>query len=308
LRLDVITREAAVAEQLNNLRTLELQLERNRLEHVRNLLEIDYHIDQLARLLERHRKLAVDNLIAKGEIADQERELQYYQELRVVLRQSQESDRNLQTSQIEQLRAASAQLQESLTFARSNLDALSVRAPIGGTVTALNAEIGQSLARGERIGQIDASGAFKLVAQIDEYYINRVSAGQVATINIDGKVYELRLGKVYPQVRDGLFEVDMYFLKAHPPGIRRGQTLQARLTLGDPTASILVPYGPYYQASGGNWIFVLSPDDRVATRRDVQLGRRNSRYVEVISGLSLGERVITSSYAAYDDIDRIDLN
>jgi HlyD family secretion protein len=307
LQLDVIAREAEVTEQLNNLRNVELALERNRLEHKRNLVEIDYQIIRLDRLIERYMPLVAQGNYPKAQLQDSQDEYEYYIRRRTVTLESQASDERLQKIQMEQLRLAGAQLEKNLEVARSNLDSLNVKAPMAGKLTAFDAEIGQSLSQGERIGQIDDPERFKLSADIDEFYLGRVDIEQIAELNLGGRNYQLRVSKVYPQVRNGQFEVDMVFEGQTPPNIRRGQTLQTRLQLGDPSDALLIPNGAFYQDSGGNWIFVVSSDGSQAIRRNVRLGRRNMRYIEVLDGLEEGEQVITSPYTNYIDMDRLEL-
>ncbi len=306
LQLDVISREAQVTEQLNNLRNLELALERNRLEHKRNLIEIDYQLTRLGRLLERRRALAARGNVSQADLEDVEDEYAYYQRRRAVTIESQKTDEAIQTAQLEQLRLAADQLTRNLAFARRNLESLEVRAPVSGKLTALNAEVGQSLERGERLGQIDDPSGFKLRARIDEFYLGRVALGQTAELMRAGQTYRLEVAKIYPQVRDGQFDVDLKFVGDTPAGIRRGQTLQLRLMLGDAARALLIPNGAFYQDTGGSWVFVVSSDGSRAVRRTVKLGRRNPRFIEVLDGLEEGERVITSPYTNFLDMERLE--
>ena len=307
LQLEVLGREAAVTEQLNNLRTIELQLEQNRLAHKRNLIEIDYQVTRLTRAIERQRELASKELVSKSTIDELQDELTYYRNRRAVTLESQATDARLQEQQLGQLRAAGEQLQAGLEFARRNLDDLSVRAPVAGKLSGFNIEIGQSIERGGRLGQIDDPDGYKLNVQIDEYYLGRVDLQQVATAEHKGRDIGLTISKIYPQVREGKFEVDMT-LADEPEGLRRGQTMQVRLTLGDNADAILIPNGAFYQETGGNWVFVVAPDGSEAVKRSVQLGRRNTDYIEVLDGLEPGERVITSPYTSYVGMDRLTLN
>ncbi len=287
LQLEVLGREAAVTEQLNNMRTIELQLEQNRLSHKRNLVEIDYQIIRLNRSIDRQRELAEQNLVSQSTVDELQDELDYYMNRREVTLESQATDARLQEAQLAQLRAAGTQLESSLTFARKNLDDLNVRAPVAGKLSGFNIEVGQSIERGGRLGQIDDPDGYKLNVQIDEYY--------------------LRIAKIYPQVNNGQFEVDMLF-NEEPDELRRGQTLQLKLTLGDNSDAILVPNGSFYQETGGNWIFVVSADGTEAVKRNVRLGRRNTDFIEVLDGLEPGERVITSPYTSYVGMDRLTLD
>ncbi len=307
LQLEVLGREAAVTEQLNNLRTIELQLEQNRLAHKRNLVEIDYQIVRLNRSIERQRDLAGRNLVPESTLDELVDELEYYRNRRAVTLESQATDARLQEEQMTQLREAGRQLEAGLTFARKNLDDLSVRAPVAGKLSGFNIEIGQSIARGGRLGQIDDPDGYKLNVAIDEYYLGRVDLQQLATAEYGRRELPLVVSKIYPQVNNGQFEVDMTFAE-EPRDLRRGQTLQVRLTLGDNTDAILIPNGSFYQETGGNWIFVVSPDGSNAIRRTVRLGRRNVDFIEVLDGLEPGERVITSPYTSFVGMDRLMLD
>lgn len=307
LQLEVLGREAAVTEQLNNLRTIELQLEQNRLSHKRNLVEIDYQIVRLSREIARQRELISKNLVSQSTIDQLEDELAYFESRREITLESQATDARMQEQQMQQLREAGAQLQAGLGFARKNLDDLSVRAPVSGKLSGFNIEIGQSITRGGRLGQIDDPDGYKLNVRIDEYYLGRVDLQQVATAEHNGRDLDLQISKIYPQVAEGQFEVDMQF-NDEPVGLRRGQTLQVRLTLGDNTDAVLIPNGAFYQETGGNWVFVVAPDGGEAIKRSVKLGRRNTSFIEVLDGLEPGEKVITSPYTSFVGMDRLNLD
>ena len=307
LQLEVLGREAAVTEQLNNLRTIELQLEQNRLSHKRNLVEIDYQIIRLSREITRQRELISKNLVSQSTMDQLEDELAYFKSRREITLESQATDARMQEQQMEQLREAGGQLQAGLGFARENLGDLSVRAPVSGKLSGFNIEIGQSITRGGRLGQIDDPDGYKLNVRIDEYYLGRVDLQQAATAEHNGRDLGLQISKIYPQVVEGQFEVDMRF-NDEPVGLRRGQTLQVKLTLGDNTDAILIPNGAFYQETGGSWVFVVSPDGGEAIKRSVKLGRRNTNFIEVLDGLEPGERVITSPYTSFVGMDRLNLD
>jgi HlyD family secretion protein len=307
LQLEVLGREAAVTEQLNFMRTLELQLEQNRLAHKRNLVEIDYQITRLMRSIERQRNLAEKDLVSQSTLDELQDELTYYRNRHAVTLESQSTDARLQEEQLRQLRTASAQLETSLALARDNLEDLNVRAPVDGKLSGFDVEIGESIDRGGRLGQIDDPDAYKLNARIDEFYLGRVDIGQSASTSHNGQDLQLRVAKIYPHVKDGQFEVDMIF-DEQPVGLRRGQTLQLRLTLGDNTDATLIPNGAFYQETGGNWVFVVAADESEAVKRTVRLGRRNSEFIEVLDGLEPGEKVITSPYTSYTGMDRLVLS
>ena len=190
-------------------------------------------------------------------------------------------------------------------IARNSLGQLNIRAPVTGQLSGFEIQLGQSLQQGERIGQIDSSGADKLQADVDEFYLGRVAVGQLASAEIGGKTYRLKVAKVYPQVRNGQFQIDLVFAGAEPKQVQRGQTVQAKLTIGDSGRALLIPNGVFFNDTGGNWVFVVDGGGTSATKRQVQLGRRNSEFIEVLGGLKPGDRVITSSYSGLIDKDRL---
>jgi len=306
LQLDVIAREAEVSEQLNNLRNTQLAIEQNRLKLKSDLIEIDYEIKRLSRLVARYEELEGNQFISKNEYEDSRDELQYYENRRAVTRESQAQDEKIRLAQIEQLDSSVKHLEKNLTLARGNLDNLLIRAPRSGQLTSMDAEIGESKDRGERLGQIDDVDRFKAVALINEFYLNRVRLGQQALLEVNGREYRLEVSKIYPEVQASQFEVDFRFMGNAPPDIRRGQTLQMRLVLGDTTdRATLLANGPFFNDTGGAWVFVLDPDGKIATRRTVQLGRRNPSTIEVEAGLLPGDEVIISSYANFIEVDRL---
>jgi HlyD family secretion protein len=306
LQLDVIAREAEVSEQLNNLRNTQLAIEQNRLKLKSDLIEIDYQITRLDRLVTRYEELEGNQFISRTEYEDSRDELEYWRNKRVVTRESQEQDEKIRMAQIEQLESSVAQLEKNLILARANLDNLLIRAPRNGQLTSLDAELGESKARGERLGQIDDIDRFKATALVNEFYLNRVRLGQQAILEIGRREYRLEVGKVYPEVEASQFEVDLRFIGEAPNDIRRGQTLQLRLVLGDTAEqATLLANGPFFNDTGGAWVFVLDADGKVATRREVTLGRRNPNLIEVEDGLLPGDEVIISSYANFIEVDRL---
>jgi HlyD family secretion protein len=306
LQLDVIAREAEVSEQLNNLRNTQLAIEQNRLKLKSDLIEIDYQITRLTRLVNRYEELEGNQFISKTEYEDSRDELEYWSNKRIVTRESQAQDEKIRLAQIEQLESSVAQLEKNLVLARANLDNLLIRAPRSGQLTSMTAELGESKARGERLGQIDDVDRFKATALVNEFYLNRVRLGQQALLDLDGQEYRLEISKVYPEVQASQFEIDLRFLGEPPSDIRRGQTLQVRLILGNTQEqATLLANGPFFNDTGGAWVFVLDPTGSVATRRDVTLGRRNPNNIEVEAGLLPGDEVIISSYANFIEVDQL---
>lgn len=307
LQLDVIAREAEVSEQLNNLRNTQLAIEQNRLSLRGDLIEIDYQIVRLERQIKRLERITEAQLMSRDELENATDELRYWQARREVTQASQAQDEKLRVAQINQLESSIEQLEQNLTIARANLDNLRVLAPRSGKLTSLDAEIGESKARGQRLGQIDDIDQFKASALVNEFYINRVRLGQTAEATVGGQARELQVSKIYPEVRNGQFEVDLTFAEGAPQDIRRGQTLQLNLSLGDQVEAILLENGPFFQDTGGAWAFVLTPAGDEAYRRRLQLGRRNPAYIEVESGLVPGDRVVISQYTGLQEIDRLRL-
>jgi HlyD family secretion protein len=308
LQLDVIAREADVSQQLNNLRSQELELQRSRLENRRNLAEIEWQMRKAGRQLERDQKLAAGGWVSGKALKDSEDEAKYLKERRQVTAETMATEERLQASQLAQLRAAASGLTANLRLARASLDALVIKAPVTGQLSGFSPQVGQSLGRGERLGQVDSAGRNKLVAEIDEFYLGRVEPGQRATVEWAGKRWPLTIAKIYPQVKNGSFTADLTFDAGEPPELQRGQTLSPKLTLGDPTPALIVANGAFYQDSGGTFVFVVAKDGTSAERRSVRLGRRNPDFVEVIGGLEPGDRIITSSYAGFIDKDRLTLS
>lgn len=304
LQLSVLGNETRVAEQLNNMRSIELNLEQNRLLHKRNLVDINYQIKLLTRQLSREQALLQTGAVSESVFADTADTLTWYQDRLVLTLESQASDKAMQESQLVFLKETAIRLESNLEISRQNLTNMNVKAPVDGKLSGFDFEVGQSIDKGERLGQIDTPSDFKLSAMIDEFYLGRVDIGQGVSFD----EFELSVSKIYPQVTNGQFEVDLKFTNEQPTGIRRGQTVQTKLTLGDASEALLIPNGAFYQDTGGNWIFVVTANGSEALRRPVRLGRRNSQFIEVLEGLEIGERVVTSPYTSYQDMQRLKLD
>jgi HlyD family secretion protein len=210
--------------------------------------------------------------------------------------------------QVQQLEQSIQRMQQNFRIVKENYENLVQRAPISGQLSQLNAEIGELKSPGERLGQIDVLDGYKVRAAIDEYYINRIAQGQTAEAELAGEKVALLVRRVFPEVREGRFEIDLEFTAAAPRGIRRGQSIQLRLALGELTEAVMIARGGFYQATGGNWIYVLDESGDFARKRRIRLGRQNPRMYEVLEGLEVGEKVITSSYDNYGDFEKLNLN
>jgi HlyD family secretion protein len=307
LQLDLISREAQITEQLNNLRGLELAHEQSRLTSRREIVETEYQIDRLTRQMDRAAALVTEGAAPRAELEDGRDELAYQKKRLVVLRESRAAADRLQQAQLVQLRTAAQQLEKNLEVARRNLDTLHVRAPAAGKLSAFGLEVGQSLKPGDRIAQLDDPTRFKLVAELDEFYLGRVDLEQRAEYPVGDRVYPLKVRRIRPQVQDGHFQLELEFTGDLPPDLRRGQTAQTRLQLGQPSEAVLIPNGAFLNDTGGTWLFVVAEGGDHAVRRKVRLGRRNPQYLEVLEGLSPGERIVVSSYSTYKDLDRLEL-
>lgn len=308
LQLNVLARQTEVTQQINSMRSQELALNQSRLANERARIEADLATRTARRNYEMQRPLAERGFVSGRSFADSRDTYEANRRRSDVLRRQQSEDERLQSSQLGQLRASASALNTSLEIARGSLGALNLRAPVAGQLTSFSIQLGQSLNRGERLGQIDSAGRNKLRAQVEEFYLGRISQGLIADAEVGGRTYRMRVSKIYPQVRNGAFEIDLQFVGAEPANLQRGQTVQIRLTLGAPSRSRLIPNGAFYNETGGNWLFVVSPDGRSAVKRQVRLGRRNADYVEVLDGLDPGERVITSPYTGFAERDRLSLS
>jgi HlyD family secretion protein len=309
LQLSVTNAEAQVAEQLNNMRTLELTLEQNRLNNRRATVELEYREITLTQLVDRLRKVAEGGYVSKQEFQDKENELAHVRNLLALAREAESTDAHMQQQQLAAQKITSERLEQNLEIARKNLDDLNIRAPVDGKLSGFEAVTGQNIERGKRLGQLDELGGFKLQALIDEYYLDRVDVGQQVSYEHDGSTFTAQVTKVFPQVTNGQFQVDIMFEGEQPTDLRRGQTLQTRLTLGDSSPALLISAGAFHQSTGGNWIYVLDAEGKQAVRREVRLGRKNADTVEVLQGLAEGDKVIVSSYEGYpDDVVRLKLS
>ncbi len=305
LTLSVIYNQANVFSQINNLRSTRLSMEQNKLNLRAQILDIEYDLMDKKRIYDNNKVLFEKNLISKIEFDRSKEQYEYSLHKRDLTLETFRQDSLFRTQQIEQLEQSVNTLQENLSVTKTQLENLTVRAPIKGQLTALNAEIGQSIARGENLGRIDVIDSNKVRASIDEHYIAKVLPGQMAEFPFAGNVYKLVIKTVFPQVTNGRFDVDMHFVGEIPNGIRRGLTLHIKLELGEPGNAVTIERGGFYQTTGGQWIFVLDESGSYATKRAIKLGRQNTNAFEVIDGLQPGEKVITSSYDTFGDVDKL---
>jgi HlyD family secretion protein len=308
LELEVLDREGGLVQSITQLQTFETQLEQNRAANERLLSDAEYDVTRLERALARREELIARQLVSVEERDQLQDQLDSATRKRELQRDSNRRQEALRVQQLPQVREQMTKLQESLSITHDKLRNLTVRAPVAGLVTAMDLKIGENRNRGQRLAEITPDTGFKLSATVDEYYLGRVREGQVARVERDGKPWQLQVTRVYPQVKEGGFIVDLAFDGATPAGLLRGQSLQGRLSLGEDQPGIVLASGAFLERSGGDWVFVLDATGNTAQRRRVKLGRRNAEQVEVLAGLDPGERVITSDYTGLERIDRIDLN
>jgi HlyD family secretion protein len=281
----------------------QLTFEQNRFKYENDLLDIEHQISRLKNDLARDKVLLDGNAIAPSTYKQEQEDYDYYLKLRAATIASRDVEQRVRTTQ---LTGATPGLGARVDVANAGVEALTIRAPMDGQLTALDAEVGESKAQGAVLGQVNSADRFKLTAQVDEFYLGRMALEQTALFSVEGSDYRAKVAKVYPQVVNGTFKVDLYFDGAPPTDIHVGQAIDLKVELGGAARAVLLPNGPFYQDTGGSWVFALDSSGRSATRRNVRLGRRNPDFVEVIDGLRPGEKVIVSGYEAFLKMDRVD--
>lgn len=306
LELDVLDREGRLVESITQLQAYEKQLEDTRLSNEKAAAQIDYEIVRLTRSAARRAQLASKGFVSR-EVHDQvEDELAYQKRLRPLQARSNARHEALRLKQLPQIHAQLNSLRQSLTITRAKLDNLTVRAPAQGKLTDFDLNIGKNFNRGDRLGVVVPDTGFKIEAKIDEFYLGRVREGQTANADINGKTFRFRVTRIYPQVKDGTFVVDLAFEDKPPGGLISGQSIIGKLSLGGDRQALVLPTGPFLERSGGDWMMVMEGENK-ALRRQVRLGRRNTEQVEILGGLKAGDRVITSDYSAFEKVDRVDM-
>ena len=303
LDLQILNSEAELAEKENILRNTQIQMEQQKLDVRQNVLEYGMQVDRLRRAYEQQKALYEDKLIAKEEYLKAEEDYKLAKQKYDLMAERSKQDSLYRGTQIDRMEESLENMQLNMSMIRRRKSNLIVKAPIDGELGLLDVVLGQSIAAGTKIGQINSVGLYKVEAQIDEHYIDRVIAGLEATFERQGETYSTVIRKVYPEVRDGKFKADFKFDGEQPDNIRSGQTYYLNLQLGQPEEAIIIPRGTFYQKTGGKWIYVVSKDGNKAVKREIRIGRQNPQYYEVLEGLEPGEKVITSGYDTYGDSD-----
>lgn len=305
LELEVLDREGRLAESITQLQAYEKQLEDGRVANQKAAAQIDYDLVRLGRDARRADILAAKGLLPRQQYEAVHDELDHNRRLQPLQADIDAKEEALRRRQSPQIRAELANLQSSLSVARSKLDTLTLRAPVTGKLTDMHLDPGEIRNRGERLGQIVPGTGFKIEAQIDEYYLDRVRLGQGGEVEIDGRAFPLTVSRVDPQVKDATFRVELTFSGAMPKDVLPGQALEGRLTLGGDRRALILPAGPFLERSGGGWAMVVDQDGRTAVKRTIRVGRRNAEQIEVLAGLRPGERVITSDYTGFDKVEQV---
>ena len=306
LLLEFVNRETEMYQLINNLENTRLQLRQDKFALRKTLSELDFQIQQAKADHDRNAKLYADKVVSQQEW---ERTKNTYERLisqREIEIENQKFQEENSIMQIKQLEGTLDRTKVNLSMMKNNLENLAVKAPVSGLLSRVDVEIGASITSGQNIGQIDDLNGFKMRVEVDEHYISRIFPGLEGSFEFNGASIKLSVSKVYPEVRNGRFDVDMVFEKI-PEGIRRGQSAPVRLQLGKPADATLLATGGFFSETGGNWVYVLSQDGTKASKRSITLGRKNPQFFEVLSGLEPGEAVITSSYENFGDKDVLNL-
>jgi HlyD family secretion protein len=305
LELGLVTQQTNVYNLLTQMQISRNAAQQNTVNKLNQMTDVESQLKEAERVYNLNKHLYAQKAIGLQEFKQAENNFNYYSQKKNLTKQILKQDSSSNLQQLTQARQSYEGSQNALNVMRKKVGDLIVRAPVDGQLTSLDAEIGQSKNKGERLGQLDVTSGFKVRADIDEHYISRIFPGLMGDFTLSDKTYKLKIKKVYTQVTNGRFQVDMEFTDAVPQGIRRGQTLQIRLALGDETQAVLLAKGGFFQQTGGNWIFKVSENGNVAYKVDVQLGRQNPDYYEVLQGLKPGDKVVTSSYENYGTMQEL---
>ena len=308
LSMQILQSEADLAEKQNILRNTMISMEQERLALRQEKLQLDLEVSRLKRTFEQNQSLYNDKLLAREDYLRSKEDYELAVGRRNLVLERQRQDSLYRSSQVTQMEESLLSMQRNMELIRQRVDNLKVKAPIDGEVGMLDAVLGQSLQQGANIGQVNDLTTYKVQAQIDEHYIDRITTGLVASFERQDTRYEMQLRKVYPEVRNGQFKADFRFVGDAPENIRSGQTYYLNLQLGEAAEAILIPRGSFYQATGGKWIYVLDASGEKAYRREIRIGRQNPQYYEVVEGLQPGEKVIVSSYDNFGDNEVLILN
>lgn len=301
LDLEILNAESELAEKQNMLRSTQLSMEQDNLNNRNEALQLKMDVQTKRRAYKHQAALQKEELNSREEYLKAKEDYELAVQKEELIQQRLKKTNELNRSQVAQMTGDLASMRKNVELVRQRKEKLDVRSTIDGEVGLLDVELGQSISPGQKIGVINDLSDYKVEAQVDEHYIDRVHTGLSATFEQNGRKYRLRVRKVYPEVREGRFKIDFVFLGERPKNIRTGQTYYIDLQLGEAKKAIIIPKGTFYSVTGGSWIFVLDKDGRKAYRRKIRIGRQNPQYYEVLEGLEPGEKVIVSGYESYKD-------
>ena len=305
LNLRILTNQANLAEQENRLRDTKIMMEQQRIELQRQIIQLEYDLIRLERDYKNNSGLFKKGLISEQEYLLSKENYELSNQTITLFKERSSQDSVFRATQVENLENALDRMRENLELVKEKLESLKLRAPVNGQLGALNAEIGQTVVLGYRLGQINVLDDFKIAAPIDQHWIDRIRKGLASSIDRNNKQYQLEITKVYPEVRNGQFQVDLVFTGEKPENIRAGQTYRISVELGQPATKIQVPKGGFFSTTGGQWIYVVDPGGQFAEKRSIRTGKENPGYYEILEGLEAGEKVINSSYSTFGDNDKL---
>ncbi len=305
LNLSILSAEADLAEKENILRTTQLNMDQDRLNVMNQRLQYEMETSRSKRKYEQYENLYRDNLVSREDYLQAKEDYDFQREALRIVMERQVQDSLMRSIQLSQLRESLASMQTHMALIRQKVEDLNIKAPVDGQLGLLDVELGENIAPGAKIGQINVLSDYKVEGMIDEHFIDRVNTDLAATFERQDRNFQLRVRKVFPEVREKQFKTEFIFEGERPDNIRAGQTYYINLQLGQPTEAVMIPRGTFYQTTGGKWIYVVSPDGSRATRRNITIGRQNPLYYEVLSGLEPGEQVIISGYDSFGDTQEL---
>jgi HlyD family secretion protein len=305
LNLRILTSQADLAEQENRLRDTKIMMEQQRIELRRQIIQYEFDLIKLNRTYQANKTLFNQGLISEQEYLLSKENAELTQQTIQLFKEKSVQDSLFRTTQVKSLEGALDRMQDNIELVKDKLESLNVKAPVTGQLGSLEAEIGQTIISGYRLGQIHILDNFKVTAQIDEHWIDRIKTGLPATLERNDQNFNLTIIKVYPEVRGGQFQVDMEFSGVKPDNIRTGQTYRINVELGQPVKAIQVLKGGFFESTGGQWIYVVDPSGQFASKRSIRTGRMNPRYYEILDGLQPGEKVVVSPYTSFGDNDKL---
>jgi HlyD family secretion protein len=301
----ILNSEAALAEKENYLRSTRISFETELIQSKRNILDSEFKVTRKKRTFSQYETLFKEQLISKEDFTQAKEDYEYEVDLLVINKLKARNDSMLRTTSMKTLEIDLGKMRQMLDLVHERLGDLNVKSPVDGQLGMLDAEIGQSINSGQRIGQVNVLDNFKVNAKIDEHYIDRVIRGLAATLDRNGANFNLTVKKVYPDVREGQFKIDLVFEGSKPENVRTGQTYHVKLELGESQKALMIPRGGFFQSTGGQWIFVVNEAGTEAIKRPIKIGKQNPQYYEVLEGLKAGEKVITSGYEVFGTNERI---